>query len=84
MLNKNTAAALAIAAAGLFAGVSAVQAADTGAAGVHKMGASSCKGFNICKGVNSCSGMNKCSGVNKCGAANSCSGTKPTINTPAL
>ncbi|WP_166362226.1 hypothetical protein [Pseudomonas akapageensis] len=55
--------ALALAAAGLFAGVVTPAFAADGAANVHCYGINSCKGMNDCKTAeNACKGQGSCKG----------------------
>ncbi|NQD37985.1 hypothetical protein HPT27_13215 [Permianibacter sp. IMCC34836] len=62
MINKTSAAAFAIAAAGMFAVVPAVQASDKDM-GVQCWGVNACKGHNDCKtDKNACKGHGECKG----------------------
>lgn len=61
---KLTGAAVAIAAAGLFATAPLVASADSGDAMVKCFGANQCKGKNDCKtATNSCKGKSSCKGL---------------------
>ncbi|MNP23278.1 hypothetical protein D3C76_1159840 [compost metagenome] len=55
--------ALALSAAGLFAGVVAPVSAADGATNIHCYGVTSCKGMNDCKTANNaCKGQGECKG----------------------
>ena len=61
-INRSTSIALAVAAAGMFAGAPVATMADSDS-NVHCYGVNKCKGHNDCKSAsNSCKGQSSCKG----------------------